>query len=126
MTPVRELEKPGLAGETFEGGLLPPVRVYVGNLPPDNQPQKKMICSIKRLMRRFKEHVSSFGGHAPDAMNRAIAALRAVGPDPAKIRDHIENTRGVVGMRAIFDMSARDHSGFSKRYWQMSVVKDGR
>jgi branched-chain amino acid transport system substrate-binding protein len=116
-----------LAGKAAEGVLLPLARVNVGDLLPDNQPQKKVILEYKKAYEaRFKEPVSSFGGHARDAMNLAISALRAFGPDPVKIRDHIENTRGFVGMRGIFNMSAPDHNGLSKRDLEMIVVKAGQ
>jgi branched-chain amino acid transport system substrate-binding protein len=116
-----------LAGKAAEGVLLPLARVNVGELLPDNQPQKKVIMEYKKAYEaRFKEPVSSFGGHAWDAMNLAVAALRAVGPDPAKIRDYIESTKGVVGMHGIFNMSAQDHNGLSKDDLEMIVVKDGK
>ncbi|MHC1726184.1 MAG: ABC transporter substrate-binding protein [Syntrophobacteraceae bacterium] len=116
-----------LAGKAAEGVLLPLARVNVGNLLPDDQPQKKVIMEYtKAYEARFKEPVSSFGGHAWDAMNLAISALRAVGPDPAKIRDHIENTKGFVGMHGIFKMSPQDHNGLSKEDLEMIVVKDGK
>ena len=116
-----------LAGKAAEGVLLPLARVNVGDLLPDDQPQKKVIMEYKKAYEaRFKEPVSSFGGHAWDSMNLAISALRAVGPDPAKIRDYIENTRGFVGMHGIFNMSAQDHNGLSKQDLEMIVVKDGK
>ncbi|MGA2228400.1 MAG: ABC transporter substrate-binding protein [Syntrophobacteraceae bacterium] len=116
-----------LAGKAAEGVLLPLARVNVGDLLPDNQPQKKVIMEYtKAYEARFKEPVSSFGGHAWDAMNLAISALRAVGPDPAKIRDHIEKTKGFVGMHGIFNMSPQDHNGLSKDDLEMVVVKDGK
>ncbi len=116
-----------LAGKAAEGVLLPLARVNVGDLLPDNQPQKKIILEYKKAYEaRFKEPVSSFGGHAWDSMNLAISALREVGPDPAKIREHIEHTRGFVGMHGIFNMSALDHNGLSKEDLEMIVVKDGK
>ena len=116
-----------LAGKAAEGIFLPLARVNVGDLLSADQPQKKTIIEYtKAYEARFKEPVSSFGGHAWDAMYLAISALREVGPDPAKIRDHIENTKGFVGMHGIFNMSARDHNGLSKDDLEMIVVKDGR
>ncbi|MGC9964588.1 MAG: ABC transporter substrate-binding protein [Syntrophobacteraceae bacterium] len=116
-----------LAGKAAEGVLLPLARVNVGDLLAADQPQKKVIMEYtKAYEARFKEPVSSFGGHAWDAMYLAVSALREVGPDPAKIRDHIENTKGFVGMHGIFNMSARDHNGLSKDDLEMIVVKDGR
>jgi len=116
-----------LAGKAAEGVLLALARVNVGDLLPDNQPQKKAILEYKAAYEeRYKEPVSSFGGHASDAMNLAVSALQAVGPDPAKIREHIENTKGFVGMHGIFNMSAQDHNGLSKDDLEMIVVKDGK
>ncbi len=116
-----------LAGKAAEGVLLPLARVNVGSLLPDDKPQKKVIMEYtKSYEERFKEPVSSFGGHAWDSMHLALDALKAVGPDPAKIRDHIENTKGFVGMHGIFNMSTRDHNGLSKDDLEMVVVKDGK
>lgn len=116
-----------LAGKAAEGVLLPLARVNVGSLLPDDRPQKKVILEYtKSFEERFKEPVSSFGGHAWDSMHLAMDALKAVGPDPAKIRDHIENTKGFVGMHGIFNMSTQDHNGLSKDDLEMVVVKDGK
>ncbi len=116
-----------LAGKAAEGVLLPLARVNVGSLLPDSQPQKKVIMKYtEEYEARYKEPVSSFGGHAWDSMHLAMDALAAVGPDPAKIRDHIEKTKGFVGMHGIFNMSPKDHNGLSKDDLEMVVVKDGK
>jgi branched-chain amino acid transport system substrate-binding protein len=116
-----------LAGKAAEGVLLPLARVNVGSLLPDNQPQKKIILAYtKDYEALYKEPISSFGGHAWDSMHLAMAALKAVGPDAAKIRDHIEQTKGFVGMHGIFNFSAQDHNGLSKDDLEMVVVKDGK
>jgi branched-chain amino acid transport system substrate-binding protein len=115
-----------LAGNAAEGVLLALARVNIGPLLPDDQPQKKVIMAYtKDYEARYKEPISSFGGHAWDSMHLAIAALKAVGPDPAKIRDFIENTKGFVGMHGIFNFSPQDHNGLSKKDLEMVVVKNG-
>ena len=115
-----------LAGKGAEGVLLPLARVNVGPLLADSQPQKKVIMEYtKAYEERYKEPVSSFGGHAWDSMHLAMAALKAVGPDPAKIRDFLENTRGFVGQHGIFKFSPQDHGGLSKDDLEMVVVKNG-
>ena len=40
--------------------------------------------------RQFKADVSTFGGHAYDALYMMVDALRAVGSDKEKIRDYLE------------------------------------
>jgi len=121
---VKNLE---LAGSAAEGVLLPLARVNIGPLLPDGQLQKKVIMEYsKSYQERFKEPVSSFGGHAWDSMHLAINALKAVGPDRAKIRDHIENTKNFIGMHGIFNFSTQDHNGLTKDDLEMVVVKDGK
>lgn len=115
-----------LAGPAAEGVLLALARVNVGPLLPEDQPQKKVIMGyITAYDAKYKEPVSSFGGHAWDSMQLAIAALKAVGPDRAKIRDFLENTKGFVGQHGIFNFSAQDHNGLSKDDLEMVVVKNG-
>ena len=70
--------------------------------------------------------MSTFGGHAYDAIHLVIAALRAVGPDRAKIRDYIENTRNFVGTGGVFNYSAEDHTGLTKDAFEMITIKGGK
>ncbi|HOV88402.1 MAG TPA: ABC transporter substrate-binding protein [Syntrophobacteraceae bacterium] len=115
-----------LAGKASEGVLLALARVNVGPLLPDTRPQKKVIMEYtKAYEERYKEPVSSFGGHGWDSLHLAVAALKAVGPDPAKIRDFLENTQGFVGMHGIFNFTPQDHCGLSKDDLEMVVVKNG-
>jgi branched-chain amino acid transport system substrate-binding protein len=113
-----------------EGGaetvLLALARVNVGPLLSETDAQKKVIMEYTKAYEdRYKEPISSFGGHAWDSMNLALAALQAVGPNAAKIRDFIENTRGFVGQHGIFNFSAQDHNGLGKDDLVMVVVKNG-
>jgi len=115
-----------LAGEGAEGVLLPLAKVNVGPLLADNDPQKKIIMDYTQAYeKKYNEPISSFGGHAWDSMYLAIAALKEAGPDRAKIRDKIENTKGFVGQHGVFDFSAEDHNGLSKDDLVMVVVKGG-
>jgi branched-chain amino acid transport system substrate-binding protein len=79
----------------------------------------------KAYSAKYFEPVSSFGGHAWDALNLVVQALKAVGCDHAKIRDHIENTKGFVGQHGVFSFSPDDHNGLTKEAFQMIVVKNG-
>ena len=115
-----------LAGGGAEGVLLALARVNIGPLLPDNQPQKAVIMDYtKRYADLYKEPISSFGGHAWDAVTLAIEALKAVGPDRAKIRDYLENKTGFVGQHGVFKFSAKDHNGLGKDDLEMVVVKNG-
>ena len=74
---------------------------------------------------KYNEPLSSFGGHAWDAMHLLADALKAVGDDKAKIRDYLETKKNFVGQHGVFNFSPEDHNGLTKEAFQMVVVKDG-
>ena len=115
-----------LAAGAAEGVLCPLGRVNIPNLVPADNPQKKIIeIYNKAYQEKYKEPVSSFGGHGWDALNLVIDALKAVGPDSAKIRDYIENRTNFIGQHGVFNFSPTDHNGLTKEAFEMVVVKDG-
>ena len=70
--------------------------------------------------------MSTFGGHAYDALLMVVEALRAAGPSKAKIRDYIETKiKNWPGTGGIFNMSPEDHTGLKKDAFEMIVVKNG-
>ena len=115
-----------LAAGAAEGVFCPLGKVNIPLLVPDNDPQKKVIMLYNEAYeKKYHEPVSSFGGHAWDSLNLVIDALRAVGPDPAKIRDYIENRKNFVGQHGVFNFSPTDHNGLTKDAFEMVVVKNG-
>ncbi|MFC1516370.1 ABC transporter substrate-binding protein [Thermodesulfobacteriota bacterium] len=81
---------------------------------------------MKDYMAKYNEPLSSFGGHAWDALYMVAKALEAVGDDKAKIRDYLENNiKGFVGQHGVFTYTADDHNGLDKAAFSMVVVKDG-
>ena len=115
-----------LAGGAAEGVFCPLGRVNIPELVPANHPQKKVIMAYNEAYQgRFKEPLSAFGGHAWDALQLAVEALAAVGPDPAKIRDYLENRKNFVGQGGVFNFSPADHCGLTKDSFEMVVVKNG-
>jgi len=114
------------AGDAAEGILFPGGRLLAVDTLPDSHPQKALLARYKKeYEEKFKTDVSTFGGHALDAINLAVAALKAVGPDKAKIRDHIENTKNFIGTGGIFNYSPDDHCGLQKDAFEMLTVKGG-
>ena len=115
------------AGEAANGVLFPAGRLLVVDYLADSQPQKALLSQYKKdYEAKFKTDVSTFGGHALDALNLVIAALKAVGPDRAKIRDHIENTKNFVGTGGVFNYSPEDHTGLTKDAFEMITIQDGK
>lgn len=115
-----------LAAGAAEGVLCPLGRVNIPDLVPADNPQKKIIeIYNKAYQEKYSEPVSSFGGHGWDALNLVIDALKAVGPDSAKIRDYIETRTNFIGQHGVFNFSPTDHNGLNKEAFEMVVVKDG-
>lgn len=115
-----------LAAGAAEGVLCPLGRVNIPNLVPADNPQKKIIEIYNNAYQeKYSEPVSSFGGHGWDALNLVIDALKAVGPDSAKIRDYIETRTNFIGQHGVFNFSPTDHNGLTKEAFEMVVVKDG-
>jgi branched-chain amino acid transport system substrate-binding protein len=75
--------------------------------------------------KKFNAEVSTFGGHAWDALHLLKAAIEAVGPDKVKIRDYIELMKGFPGTGGVFNMSPSDHCGLDVNAFDMVVVKNG-
>ncbi len=115
------------AGAAAEGVLFPAGRLLSAEEVPEENPQKKLLMRYKKdYETKYKEDVSTFGGHAYDALALVVKALRAVGDDRAKIRDHIEKTTGFVGTAGVFNYSPQDHCGLDKSAFVMYVVKAGK
>jgi branched-chain amino acid transport system substrate-binding protein len=114
------------AGDSAEGLLFPALRLLMVAALPKDHPQKVILTKYKKdYESRFKSDVTTFGGHAYDAMSLVVAALKAVGPDRAKIRDHIENTKNFVGTGGVFNYSPEDHVGLHKDALEIYTVKNG-
>ncbi len=116
-----------LAGGAAEGVLAPLDRVIFAERVDPKHPQKAVIMKYKtEYEKRYKKDVSTFGGHAYDAIMMAVDALKAVGPDKKAIRDYIEQKiRYWPGTGGIFNMSPTDHTGLGPDAFEMIEVING-
>jgi len=115
------------AGAAAEGVVFPAGRLLVADVLPDTHPQKAVLLAYKKdYEARYKEDVSTFGGHAYDAFLILTKAIQQVGPDREKVRTAIENMKGLVGTAGVFNFSATDHNGLGLDAFEMLTVKDGR
>lgn len=111
---------------TAEGVFCPLGACNIAELLPNSHPQKKVTMTyLEEYKAKYDEELSSFGGHAWDALYMVTNALGAVGNDKAAIRDYIENIKGFVGQHGVFNFSPDDHNGLNKQAFNMVVVKDG-
>jgi branched-chain amino acid transport system substrate-binding protein len=114
------------AGTSAEGNIFPCGRILAVDTLPDDNLQKPVLLDYKtKYEEKYKDHVSTFGGHAYDALMLVVDALRAAGDDPQKIRDYLETAR-FIGTGGIFQFSPTDHCGLDKTAFEMLTVKDGK
>jgi branched-chain amino acid transport system substrate-binding protein len=116
-----------LAGDAAEGVRLPAAGLVVADKLADADPQKAVALAYKDAFeKRTGQAVSTFGGHAYDGLQIALAAIvRAGGTDKAKVRDEIERTSGYVGTGGVVNMSATDHMGLDLSAFHMLEIRDG-
>jgi branched-chain amino acid transport system substrate-binding protein len=115
------------AGPAAEGVLFPAGRLLVADVLSDKNPQKKLLKSYKNdYEAKFKEDVSTFGGHAYDAFLLLEQGIKAGGADREKVRTAIENIKGLVGTAGIFTLTAADHNGLDLNAFEMLTVRSGK
>jgi branched-chain amino acid transport system substrate-binding protein len=116
-----------LAGEAAEGVRLPAAALLVADTLPNSDAQKKVVSAYKQDYEgRFKQEVSTFGGHAYDGLMLALGAMRRAGStDKGKVREALEQTRGYVGTGGVVNMSAQDHMGLDLSAFRMLEVRKG-
>ena len=105
-----------VAGEAGEGVMMPSTKIVVGDQLPDSDVQKKKIIDyVKAYRKKFNSEPGTMVAYGADAAFIVVNAIKTVGPDRAKIRDAIENTKGYVGLSGIYNMSPKDHNGLSMK-----------
>lgn len=115
-----------LAAGAAEGVYCPLGATNIARLLPAAHIQKKVTMKYNvDYEKRYGEPISSFGGHAWDAINLLAGALEAVGPKKKKIREYLENKKDFVGQHGVFNFSPVDHNGLTKDAFDMVVVKGG-
>lgn len=115
-------------GEAGDGIIFPAGRLLAVDTLAEDHPQKKVLMNYKKeYEERFKDSVSTFGGHAYDALFIVVEAIKKAGVvDKDKIRDEIEKTKGFIGTGGIFNYSTEDHTGLQKDAFEMLTVKNGK
>ncbi len=115
------------AGAAAEGVMFPASRVVVAEALSGKDPQKPVVATYKRQYEtRYKEDVSTFGGHAWDALGILVRAVKEVGLDREKVRAAIENMKGFVGTAGVFNFAPDDHTGLAIDAFEMITVKNGK
>jgi branched-chain amino acid transport system substrate-binding protein len=115
------------AGKAAEGILFPCGRLLIADTLPAGNPQKQVLVAYKtEYESKYKEDVSTFGGHAYDAFLILSEAIRKAGSiDRNKVRDAIESLKGLPGTAGVFSFSPTDHNGLTIDSFEMLTVKNG-
>jgi branched-chain amino acid transport system substrate-binding protein len=115
------------AGEAAEGVIFPAGRLLVADVLPAANVQKSVLEAYKKdYETKYKEDVSTFGGHAYDAILVVQKAIEIAGADKEKAREAIEGIKGLVGTAGVFNFSATDHNGLGLDAFEMLTVKNGK
>lgn len=115
------------AGEAAEGVRLPAAALLVADELPATDPQKAPgVAYTKAYVDRYHEAVSTFGGHAYDALELLVDAIKRAGStDRDKVRDALEHTKDFVGVDGIYNMSPTNHVGLDEASFKMVEVHNG-
>lgn len=116
-----------LAGTAANGVRLPASALIVADQLPANDPQKPVVTGYKaKYEKATGSAVSTFGGHAYDGLQLALAAMaRAGSTDKEKVRAEIEKTSGYVGTGGIVHMASEDHLGLALSAFHMLEIRNG-
>ncbi len=123
-----------LAPDAVEGTPLPCGRLLVAEGLPDTDPQKGLLIQYINDYTEFTdgEPVSTFGGHAYDAMlwaTEALGSLEAglsLAERRAAIRDYLEsNITDWPGTGGVFNVTTNDHLGLEYTGLTFVKVQDG-
>jgi branched-chain amino acid transport system substrate-binding protein len=125
-----------VGGKNVEGTTLPAGPMLVAEQLPDTNPIKKVALEYIRKYEAVygAGSRSTFGGHAWDSgllLERAIPeALKKAKPGTKEfrkaLRDALENTKNLVGVHGVFNMSPQDHLGFDQRARVMVKIEGGK
>jgi len=115
------------AGDAAEGIIFPAGALLVADQLPETYPRKAFLMEYKKEYEaKFGGEVSTFGGHAYDALMILVEAIKTAGTDKAAIRDQLEKIQNFVGTAGVFNMSPEDHTGLGDDAFVLITVKDGK
>jgi len=121
------------AGDAANGVIFPAGKLLIVDNISASDPQKTVLATYKSdyLAKYDVSTLSTFGGHAYDALYLIVEALKNMDEDltlaesRAAIRDGLEQTTDFVGISGIFTMSSTDHLGMQPGSLALIQIVDG-
>ena len=121
------------AGAAANGVVFPAGKLLIVDVVPASDPQKEVLVQYKAdYEAKYGKVVSTFGGHAYDALSMVVMALKDMpeGLDTAAarqaVRDGIEQIKDFAGISGVFTMSPTDHLGMQPGSLAMIKIVDGK
>lgn len=115
-----------IAGPAAEGNMTVSGKLHVVDELRDSDPLKPLIKEFVQGFTKAYKAPDIMGGIGVDIANIVVEALRKAGDNRSAIRDAIENTRGLVGVTAIYNLSPTDHCGVDTKDLVLLKVQDGK
>ncbi|MDI6693069.1 MAG: ABC transporter substrate-binding protein [Anaerosomatales bacterium] len=116
------------AGDGAEGFRFAAGKILVPSAyGTDTEAYKVATEFIDSYTAKYGESPDIFAGHAYDAFLIVVDALKRIEGDatPAKLRDAIEQTKGLVGVGGTFTYSPQDHNGLTESELVLYRVENG-
>lgn len=120
------------AGDAANGVIFPAGKLPIVDYVPQTDPQWEVLTTYKAdYEARYSGGVSTFGGHAYDALSMIVIALEnlddglSLAESRAAIRDNLEQISGFAGTGGIFTMSPTDHLGMQPGSLALIEIVDG-
>jgi branched-chain amino acid transport system substrate-binding protein len=114
------------AGDAANGITMQCQMAPLGKYLPDSNPSKALITKFDAdFTAAYNTPPAQFAYNTDDALSLFVNAIKKAGPDPAKIRDAIEQTQGFVTVDGVYNYSPTDHTGLSQDSLWVAQVKDG-
>jgi branched-chain amino acid transport system substrate-binding protein len=116
-----------LAGGAAEGAYGVVIKLDVLDELPESDPQKALLKKFKaQFETRFGFDVGGLYAEAYDNVLLIAKGLETAGDNREKLRDAIEQVKGLVGMAGVYTLSPTDHNGLSSKDLVIGRVKSGK
>ncbi|MCK4362442.1 MAG: ABC transporter substrate-binding protein [Dehalococcoidia bacterium] len=121
------------AGDAANGVIFPAGKLLIVDDLPADDPQKDVLMQYRQDYEALygEGTMSTFGGHAYDALSMVVIALAGLDEGitlsdaRTAVRDGIEQITYFVGISGIFTMSPTDHLGMEPGSLAMIEIVDG-
>ncbi|MDI6711787.1 MAG: ABC transporter substrate-binding protein [Anaerosomatales bacterium] len=116
------------AGSAAEGFVFPAGKILVPEAYGAGTESYRVATSfIDAYTKKYGTPPDTFAGHAYDAFLIVVDALKRVEGDvtPEKLRNAIEQTKGLVGVGGTFTYSPTDHNGLTESELVLYRIENG-